>query len=339
MTDTATVEPGANVDSTTPRGMPASDPVPVPDSSGPDSDGGESYNPAQDTAAAFQALRDAKAAKAAETPEAPETKAEAATTAAEASLPPEPGKETPPPDADPTDAKLNRVFNRIAALERERDEARDYARKFAEGAKRAEELEAKLAKLKTDPREWMQESGWNQDTLADYILKGDEAVSPKLTTVEQRQKALEIEVQQLRAERDQAVHEQRTREYIATIPAQLAEHKSKFPTLSAYHDTDASLAEHVFSVMRSAYQNQKTELTIFEAAQGLEDVLANQAKRFARRASSETPTTSPAASATKPTPTLTNKSTASPSPASAESDGVSLNYKAAIETLRARTKN
>jgi hypothetical protein len=335
MTDTATVEPGANVESTTPRGMPASEPVSVPDSSGPDGDGGESYNPQQDTAAAFQALREAKAAKAAETPAVPETKAEVAAEAAAATVPETPA--APAPDADPTDAKLNRVFNRIAALERERDEARDYARRFAEGAKRAEELEAKFKKLKADPREWMQESGWTQDTLADFILKGDEAVSPKLTTVEQRQSALEAEVQQLRAEREQAIQTKRIDDFVASIPGALGEHKSKFPTLTAYFDSDAEMAQQVFSVMRSAYQNQKTELTVLEAAEGLENVLVNQAKRFARRASSETPTTSPTASATKPAPTLTNKSTASPSPASAESDGVSLNYKAALETLRART--
>lgn len=333
MSDTATVEPGAAVEITAPRGMPSAS-VPAPDVSD-SGDGGESYNPAQDTAAAFKALQDAKAPPA-ETP-APETPAEVATAAAEASLP----DDGPPvaPESDPTDAKLNRVFNRIAALEKERDEARVYASRLAERAKHADELETKFAKLKADPREWMQESGWNQDTLADFILQGDRAVTPQLATVEQQQKALAAEVQQLRAERDQANQARRIDEFVSSIPGQLGEHKSKLPTLTAYFDNDAELAQQVFNVMRTAYQDRKTELTVFEAAQGLENVLANQAKRFARRASSETPTTS-TAPATKPAPTLTNKSTASPSPASTESDGHSLNFKAAVETLRAaRTKN
>lgn len=343
MTDTATVEPGA-AETTAPRTMPAvtSEPVSVPDSSG---DGGESYNPAQDNAAAFQMLREAKAkAEPASTPEpasvpVPETKAEAADAAAASVLPDDAAPKTPPaPDAD-QDAKLNRVFNRIAALEKERDEARGYVSRLADRAKRADELEAKFAEIKTDPRKWMQEAGWTQDTLADYILKGDQAVAPAIATVEQKYKSLEDEVRQLRAEREQAVHEQRTQQFVSSIPAQLGEHKSKFPTLTSYFENDGEMAQQIFSVMRSAYQDRKTELTVLEAAQGLENVLANQAKRFARRASSETPTTS-AAPATKPTPTLTNKSTASPSPASAESDDYSLNLKGAAEFLRAaRTKN
>lgn len=343
MTDTATVEPAATVETTVPRGMPASVPVPAPDVSGSgDGDGGESYNPSQDNAAAFQALRDAKAAKSAETPPAPpapETKTEAAEAAATATLPdtPTPGA----PDPDPTDAKLNRVFTRIAALEKERDEARVYASRLADRAKRADELESKFQALKADPREWMKESGWNQDTLADFILRGDQAVSPQLATVEARHKALEDEVRQLKSERDQSEQSRRIGEFVSSIPAQLGEHKAKFPTLTSYFDSDAEMSQQLFSVMRSAYQDSKTELTVLEAAQGLENVLANQAKRFARRASSESPTTSTPASATKPTPpTLTNKSTASPSPASSETDDHTLNYKAAVETLRAaRTKN
>lgn len=341
MTDTATVEPAATVETTAPRGMPASVPASVPDVSG-SGDGGESYNPSQDNAAAFQALRDAKAAKPAETPAtppAPETKAEAAEAAATATLPDE-GQTPPAPDPDPTDAKLNRVFNRIAALEKERDEARGYVSRLAERAKRADELESKFQALKADPREWMKESGWDQDTLADFILRGDQAVSPQLATVEARHKALEDEVRALRAEREQSKQEQQTHEFVSSIPSQLGEHKSKFPTLTSYFDSDAEMAQQIFGVMRSAYQDRKTELTVLEAAQGLENVLANQAKRFARRASSETPTTSTPASATKPTPTLTNKSTASPSPASPETDDHSLNLKAAAEMLRAaRTKN
>jgi hypothetical protein len=319
--------------------MPASVPASVPDvSGGSDGDGGESYNPAQDNAAAFQALREAKA-KPAETPPAAETKVEAAEAAATASLPDE-GQPPPAPDPDPTDAKLNRVFNRIAALEKERDEARGYVSRLADRAKRADELEAKFAALKTDPRAWMQESGWTQDTLADFILRGDQAVSPQLATVEQRQKALEDEVRQLRSEREQAVYNKQVDDFVASIPSQLGEHKPKFPTLTSYFESDAEMAQQIYGVMRSAYQDRKTELTVLEAAQGLENVLANQAKRFARRASSETPTTSTPASAAKPQPTLTNKSTASPSPASAESDDYSLNLKAAAEMLRAaRTKN
>lgn len=322
--------------------MPASVPASVPETSGgSDGDGGESYNPAQDNAAAFQALRDAKAqTKPAETPPpAPETKAEVAEAAATATLPTE-GQPPPAPDADPTDAKLNRVFTRIAALEKERDEARVFASRLAERAKRADELETKFNALKSDPREWMKESGWNQDTLADFILRGDQAVSPQLATVEARHKALEEEVRQLKIERDQSEQSRRINEFVSSIPAQLGEHKSKFPTLTSYFDSDAEMSQQLFSVMRSAYQDSKTELTVLEAAQGLENVLANQAKRFARRASSETPTTSTPASAAKPQPTLTNKSTASPSPASAESDDHSLNLKAAAEMLRAaRTKN
>lgn len=340
MTDTATVEPAAAVETTAPRAMPASVPASVPDVSG-SGDGGESYNPTQDNAAAFQALRDAKAAKPAETPPAPpapETKAEAAEAAAAATLPE--GQTPPAPDSDPTDAKLNRVFNRIAALERERDEARGFASRLSERAKRADELETKFNALKADPREWMKESGWDQDTLADFILRGDQAVSPQLATVEARHKALEDEVRALKAEREQSKQEQQTHEFISSIPGQLVEHKSKFPTLASYFESDGEMAQQIFGVMRSAYQDRKTELTVLEAAQGLENVLANQAKRFARRASSESPTTSTPASATKPTPTLTNKSTASPSPASSEIDDHTLNYKAAAEMLRAaRTKN
>lgn len=340
MTDTATVEPGSATEVTAPRTMPAVS-VPAPEVSGDSGgDGGESYNPSQDTAAAMETLRAAKAkAGAPETP-APETKAEVADAAA-AAVVPEDGKAPPPvaPTEDPTDAKLNRVFTRIAALERERDEARVYAQRLAERAQHADALEAKLSKLKADPREWMKEAGWNQDTLADYILKGDEATSPQIAQVEQKYKTLEEEVRALRAEREQATHEKRTQEFVSSIPAQLGADKAKFPTLSSYFESDTEMAQQIFAVMRSAYQDRKTELTVLEAAQGLENVLANQAKRFARRASSEPPTTSPTASAPKPpTPTLTNKSTASPSPSAEESDGHSLNYKAAAEILRARTK-
>lgn len=344
----------ASPETSAPRSMADSTPAPTstptpepsaapaaPSSSVPDS-GGEAYNPAQDNEAGFAAFRAAKQAAS----DAPATKAEVVA-AAVADATGAPAPSAAPTEAAPTktdepsadDAKLNRIFNRIAALEKERDEARGSLSRLEQRAARADELEQKLAKLKSSPTELMNELGWNQDTLAEYILKGNEATSPKLTAVEQEQKALKDELEALKRERAEGERARKINEFKSSIPSQLKDAKTELKHLGTYFDSDAEMADAVWNVMASAYQTQKTELTVVEAARAVENVLAEQAKRFSR-ASSQSPTSSNTAPATKPapTPTLTNKSPTTTPAKTAESDDVSPNYAAAAELLRSFRK-
>lgn len=320
---------------------PVSTPEPAADPSG-----GESYDPAQDIAAGLEAFRAAKAAPAAEakpSPEAVETAAVAAATGTPAAEPASSPPTAAEPAGDATDAKLNRVFNRIAALEKERDEARSSLSRLEARAARADELQAKLDELKASPTKVMEELGWTQETLADWVLKGGQSEAVALTAQDRKIAELEKRLKEREARDAEAQREARIAEYVRTIPEQLKDAKKDLPHVAAYYDSDAELASAVWGVMRRAYQDQKTELTVVEAAQAVERVLSEQAKRFSRASSQGAPAPTPASStpapaAKPPTPTLTNKATASAPPTAAETDDVNPNFKAAAELLRSFRK-
>lgn len=324
------VAPGP--ETTAPRTMPQGTP-PTP----PEGDGGADYNPAQDTAAAIATLRAAKAPSA-DAPPADAGQVVAAAVADATGTPAPPAAEHTTPVVDPADAKLDRIFTRIAALEKERDEARGSLSRLEAEAATGREAREKLERLRKSPKELIKELGWNQDTLADYVLKGDDAVSPQLTAFEQQQADLKREIEQLRHERAQEQQARKIEEFKGTIPAQLKDAKASLPHVSSYFDSEREMADAVWRVMATAYQQQKTELTVLEAAKAVENVLSEQAKRFTR-ASSQSPASSNPASAPKPpAPTLTNRATTTPTTSVVESDETSPNFKAAAELLRSFRK-
>lgn len=336
-TPVSAAEPAPANAAEAPRTMPATAPVAEP----ADAD----YSPAQDDAAGFAAFRAAKGEPAADASAKTESGKADVVAAAVADAT---GTTTDPAApkaevADPTDAKLNKIFNRIAHLERERDEARSSLSRLEQRAARADELERLEAEMKANPTKALERLGWNQDTLAEYILKGNDATSPKLTAVEQEQRALKQELEQLRAERAEADRQERIRKHVAALPDAIKDELPELKHVSTFYDSPAEMAEAIWQVQRNAYQTQKTELSPVEAAQAIEKVLAEQAKRFAR-ASSQSPAPSNNASAPKPAAsavpqTLTNRATAAPLPASAgDSDDHSPNYAAAVELLKAARK-
>jgi hypothetical protein len=335
-TETATA-PAAEA----PRTMPTN----VPETPAPSAD----YHPDQDTAAGLAAFRAAKAeaSPADSAPSAAEKADVVAAAVADATGTPAPAAAEPPAPADDvvTDAKLNKIFGRIAALERERDEARSSLSRFEQEAKDANEAKAFRDSFKKNPVQALKEAGWSQDAIAEYVLKGDEAVSPQISAQDAKIRELEQKLQHVERQRITAEQQRNIENYVNNeLPKALSTATEKLPYLHTYYETERDRAQAVFDVMRNVYQQQKTadgrpvELTPLEAAQAVENVLAEQAKRFSRRASSESPAPSKTAPAPKPSaPTLTNKPTSSPAPVEPE-DGHTPNYQAAIEALRAARK-
>lgn len=275
-----------------------------------------SSTPAADPTSADSSLGAAQAAyKAAIAAQAaPETEAAAEVPAATAEKPAEPAKDPAKELEAGGDEKLGRVFNRISRLEDELKAAKGETDTLKQRAARADELEAEKQLFLSDPEKFFTNYGWDKETIRDYIVNGPSAVKPEAAKVRKETQTLKQEMEALKAElraKDEAGQVQQAK---ARIPAALAPDKAKFPTLHAYYDQPAEMADAIYGVINATYQQQKTVLTVHEAAEAVEKVLAEQAKRFSR-ASSKEPEPSTKQPATKqPSPTLTNVPPSSSNP-------------------------
>jgi hypothetical protein len=307
----------------TPEIAPASIPghTPLPSLEG---DGGENYDPSQELAALAQMREAAKAAAPPAAPTAPEVPAPAAT--------PEAPKAEPQDDFD---AKAARYFNKVAALEKERDTARAELEQLRARAKRADELE----NAKT-PEEYFKARGWGPEVLQDYILNGPKAVAPEIVEVKSETAKLREELAALRAERQQADQARQIEQYKASIPAQLGDgHGLQY--LGAYYaGNKQEMADHVFNVMEAAYRKSGTQLSVLEAAKAIDKALGEQARRF-QSVSQSAPAqaTNAPAQASPSAPSLNNRTpVAAPEPRkSTETPDFLPNYDEAVQLLRSST--
>lgn len=275
-----------------------------------------------------------KAAKTAnEAPAAEPTKVETPP----AEPPKDPAKELEAGDAG--DAKLAKVFNRISRLEQERDEARAEKETLKSKAAKAEALEAEKALFLKDPEQFFKTYGWDQETIRDYVVNGPKALKPEVAQQRSETQELRKQVEELKNERRAEAEAKQVAEAKSRIPALLKTDEAKFPTLHAYYDQPGEMADAIFNVISITYQQQKTVLTVHEAAEAVEKVLEEQAKRFSRARSKEPEPSTKQPATKQPSPTLTNVPPGSSQPSKPPEESTDEeNFAAALAILKARSK-
>lgn len=307
------------------------------------------YSPEQDTAAAVSQLKAARVEAAAQ---------------AAATVTGQPAVEAPAAPAaavvvDPVaapvaeDDKYAKLFERVSASERKHAELeRTSAAKDAELAARdarLTEYDALFANAATDPEQIFRKIGWKPETIADYLTNGKTAVSPQVVSMEQKIAQLEAKLNEVTTGQKKQTYEQQVATFKSQIPAQLKESADKFPHLHTYFDTSAEMADQVFAVIETSFNQSKVQLTVAEAAAAVEKVLSEQAQRLSRARSqggspaaaqlSAVPDPSAPAAAKKPVPTLTNHANpGSTLPFNPESNTDDQNRDQAAAILRAARK-
>lgn len=243
------------------------------------------------------------------------------------------------PDAPVTTSQLDRAFSRLSELENATRTQQAELERLRARAARADELEAQAK----DPWEFLTKNGWDQDVLAEAVLKGGAAVGV-------RQAKAKTEIEQLReelaAERNARLQNE-TRDQVsrakAGIPALVASKATELPYTSAYFDSPEQMADAVYATVQAAAQDGR-ELTFLEAARAIEDELVRVEARVARGRSKKAPAAAPAPKAPVPAPkTITNANSAAPARTSEpESETFEPNFAgavAAIRQLRAQQAN
>jgi hypothetical protein len=284
-----------------------------------------------------------KAAKA-ENEKAAAPAAEPATGEAKPGQPAEPAKK---PEEE-LDAELpgvkSHVLSRLTALEKERDEvkvkvtaAEKRAADLEARAKRADELEGEKKKFLENPDEFFKSYGWDQETLRDYVVNGPKAAKPELSRVERE--THELKERLAKFERD--AEERSAREQISAaksrIPAILQPEAEKFPILHSYFDQPGEMADAVFAVIEQTYQEQKTQLTVQEAAKAIEETLSAQLKRLSRASSKTAEPSTKTPAPKQATPTLTNVPPGSSGTKTNSDDSDDARFEAALAILKQST--
>ena len=328
-----------SLETTTPA-APAAPATPPPAAPTPDVPAAD-YHPSQDDAAGLAVYRevrgqppvDADPARPTSLPVSPDSDAAA--------------KPHEAPAADPEDAKLARVFNRIERLETERNQAQRAAQereaevaRLKERAAFADQYEKDLAEFREDPERLFTKVKWDRQTIEDYIANGPRKVDTVAAAAERRTQELEARLarfEKAEAERETA---NRREQFKADLPRQLAGKEDQYPYTHAFYDKPAELADALFGVMAEAYRTQNREMTADETAAVLESTLASHFERLNRTRSKapagQTPN-SPAPVGTPkpaPTPTLTNTSPAATRPPPTDSDSDDDLLEIAKQTLR-----
>lgn len=284
------------------------------------------YHPSQDDARGLEAYRAAKGAKVEPTEKPTETSALPA---------PDPEVTTPTPVPESEDEKIARIWGRISGLEKERDAAKGEIESLRAKAARAAELEAKIRGFHDDPEALFTEVAWDADKIRDYITNGKKAPSLETQRVAKDTADVRQQLEQLRGElrqRDEVMQIERAK---VQILDQIKPEAASLPYLHAYYDKPGELADAVWGVINATYQQQKTVLSVTDAAKVVERVLVEQAQRFSR-ARSQAPGSS-TAPATKPvSPTLTNTPPgSSSSKKSPEESSDEENFQTAVQLLKA----
>lgn len=307
MSDPAVVDAAVSSVTTPDAAPPAQVPVPA-DEAPPDH--------AADLAAAVATMKAAKA----QPPAAPPVEAKPAEPAAGQTVVTKTDESTSvpasekPAEEDPDaklDAKLSRVFNRVSALEEQLNAAQAEAAKNAVDAERARKRDKAFEEFKRNPAALFEEVGWEPDTIREYIISGPKAPAVETAKVSKETQALAQQLADLKrelAQRDEAAQMAAAK---SRVPEILKPSADKFPTLFAYYDDHGEMADVLLNVMTRAHQEQK-QITLTEAAESVERVLADQAKRFSRASSKSSEPSSPTAPTSKPaSPTLTTVPTGS----------------------------
>jgi hypothetical protein len=295
---------------------PASAPPPAP----------EEYHPSQDDAKGLEAYRAAKQAMAAATEVKPDP----------AALPaPEPEATTPPPVPESEDEKIARIWGRISGLERERDAQKGEIESLRAKAARADALEAKIKGFHDDPEALFSEVAWDADKIRDYITHGKAAPSIETQKVAKETADVRRELAELRSQLQQRDEAAAVEQAKGRILDQIKPEAAGLPYLHAYYDQPAEMANAIWQVISATYQQQKTVLSVPEAAKVVEKVLSEQAQRFSR-ARSQSPGSSTAPAAKPVSPTLTNTPAgSSTSKKSPEDSSDEENLAAAVQMLKA----
>lgn len=301
---------------------PTPEATPAPTPAGPP----EEYHPSQDDAKGLEVYRAAKQGAVAPVEPKPDP----------AALPvPDPEATTPPPVPESEDEKIARIWGRISGLEKERDAQKSENEALRAKAARADALEAKIRGFHDDPEALFTEVKWDADKIRDYITNGTKAPSLETQRVAKDTAELRKELEQLRAEgrqRDEAAQVEAAK---AQILDQLKPEVEALPYLHAYYEKPGELANAVWQVISATYQQQKTVLSVPEAAKVVERVLAEQAQRFSR-ARSQTPGSSTAPAPKPVSPTLTNTPPGSSnSKKSPEDSSDEENFASAVQLLKA----
>jgi hypothetical protein len=300
----------------TPASAPAATPTPAP----------EEYHPSQDDAKGLEAYRAAKQARAA----APEDKPDAPALPA-----PEPEPTTPPPVPEAEDEKIARIWGRISGLEKERDAQKGEIESLRAKAARADALEAKIKGFHDDPEALFSEVAWDADKIRDYITHGKAAPSIETQRVAKETADVRRELTELRMQLQQRDEAAAVEQAKGRILDQIKPEAPSLPYLHAYYDQPAEMANAIWQVISATYQQQKTVLSVPEAAKVVEKVLSEQAQRFSR-ARSQSPGSSTAPAAKPVSPTLTNTPAgSSTSKKSPEDSSDEENLAAAVQMLKA----
>lgn len=305
--------------------------TPLPEN--PAADGGandtEGYDEAADMARALAAFAGVKPKTEEKTAAAPATTTEPAAA---------PKKDEPKAE----ETKLDHVLNRISRLESERDDARKEiethranAAKYEAAAKRAAEYEAEFAAAEEDPERLFKRIKWNPEKVTEFLTHGPKKIAPEVKEMQEKLARLEQFEKAETERRTGSEREARIVNFKKTIPDAVP--ADKYPLLHRLHDGSSSaLADEVWGVMLSAYQNQKREVTVDEAASTLESILSTQLQRLTK-ANSEKPAvpTTPAQAPKQSKPTLTNEPPTSPSTTqSADEDDDEAAFNKALATMR-----
>lgn len=237
------------------------------------------------------------------------------------------------------DHKLARVFNRISRLEDDLKSARGETDGLKARAARADELEAEKALFLKDPEKFFKGYGWDQDTIRDYVVNGPKALKPEVAQQRSETQELRKQLDDLKNERRAEADAKQVAEAKLRIPAMLKPDEAKFPTLHSYYDEPGELADAIYGVINAGYQQQKTVLTVHEAAEAVEKVLSAQAKRFSRARSKEPEPSTKQPATKQPSPTLTNVPPATSNPPKQEEESEdSDNFAAALAVYKQRAK-
>lgn len=286
----------------------------------------DEYHPSQDDARGLEAYRAAKQAKAEPTEKPADPSALPA---------PDPEVTTPTPVPESEDEKIARIWGRISGLEKQRDAQKGEIEALRAKAERADALEAKIRGFHDDPEALFTEVKWDADKIRDYITNGKAAPSLETQRVAKDTADVRQQLEQLRTEL-------RQRDEVATIERakvqildQIKPEAAALPYLHAYYDKPGEMADAVWGVINATYQQQKTVLSVTDAAKVVERVLVEQAQRFSR-ARSQAPGSSTAPAPKPVSPTLTNTPPgSSSSKKSPEESSDEENFQTAVQLLKA----
>lgn len=258
----------------------------------------ETYDPASDEAAGLAAYKAAVAENTTETPPAVVEAAAVEPAAIES------------PASEPGDAKIEKLFTRVSAMEAERATERAELEKL-----RSENAEFKSVfdDYNKNPDKVFKRMNWSQETIRDYIMNGENAPSVVTTALEAKLEAKLKALEERISSQTKDFETQRNDVTKAAIPGIITE--SAFPHTFAFFDSPAVAAEHVWGLMEHARREQKLVLTPEEAASAVERQLAKQAERLSKVSKQTNPGSAapaPKQITPKPTNATTQASTTAP---------------------------